>query len=426
MCSTPGVRRMLALAWKSMLHNDTLFTTPGSLDVAIDKLSILTHRIADEANFDEIVDALGGSVQDLASTVIQHFDRACCSPRVPGMAQLVRSCIDFLRGSSRPALRLAEALRSAGFIPVLIRTVCVLHDNAVGGVKICLFYLLSTIQHPPGYPHITQGLGSDLLRVIIKVGSTTRVADEKPGDTLRLSTMIIEFLTIILPRASVHYAVVSQLKKMFPEAVVFAVKSAFDMSAFSREWHNFSVLVKARLELLDAFESGKIDAKDNFKCCAACQSINYCSKEYTFYSGKIFLARTARPRLSPADPGEPLVTVFIYGTSHPGPNGVAIDVMPRSTMEKYEWPEAAQLPHVSSHLARSGGRMQVHFAFIYEGSVSRPYFLPLRTSTAKLHDGLLHGVRMVPLGGTVENVSPFIEMVLESVIAEVRKDLIIH
>ncbi|KAJ6536909.1 hypothetical protein B0H19DRAFT_379486 [Mycena capillaripes] len=258
---------------------------------AVNILAIITHRFDIEANFYEIVEALG-SVRDLAATIAQQFVRVCSRPD-RAAAESICSCLAFLGGNSKPVERLGDALRSLGFIATLITTISILHENAASeAVELCIAYLICTLNHFPGFPYVAQALESGLLRVLLKVGASTRVEDEDPNDNGRVSLKIIELLTLILPRATVHYTVLLQLKKTFPEAVDLALKLNFHKSAFSREWTKFSTLVKLRFKVVDHWEMqrrlslkacdnldcGKIDRRNTFKVCAACRDAAYCSE----------------------------------------------------------------------------------------------------------------------------------------------------
>ncbi|KAJ7467497.1 hypothetical protein FB451DRAFT_1560696 [Mycena latifolia] len=476
--STPGVRRLLAMAWKAMLHNDALFG--GTINLIIGALSIITDSYDNEANFAEIVEGVGGSVEDLASTMIKHFDRFCANPNLPSPEVFLCACFAFFTHSNDPLWRLRAALQSAGFIRALVTTISLIYGTSTrvdSIVAVCFAYIVAAFQKLPGHLEIALALESGLLPVIIKVGASVRVADERPG---RIYPMIKELLTELLPRATVHYVVVCQLKIKLQEATDLAVKSRFHKSVFAQDWQKFSKLASERIEILqnweavskssfkacDNMECGEIALSREFKCCATCQSSNYCSKEcqvadwHAGHRDVCRILRSNRLEISPTEtlntrgksflrallthdylkwmpgicfeqvrhmhkyPDEALLTVFSYGTG-----SVEIGVKPASEVsDQCHW--APKFAGEVMRAARSGGRMDVHLMFIYEGHHTRTLFFPLRTSTSTLRDGLVRAVQLIPEGKRAvdADVGPVIEASLAEVIAEVQSEggVLIH
>ncbi|KAF8181429.1 hypothetical protein K438DRAFT_1183569 [Mycena galopus ATCC 62051] len=122
--STPGVRFVLAMAWRGMLGEDELFTRPGALLAISEAVSIATENAKQGSNFDELVEAAGGTVKDLASLVIQHFSRAQFTQKSKETVIFLLSCFRLLYGSSDATYSLGVALRSMGFVAKLITTIC--------------------------------------------------------------------------------------------------------------------------------------------------------------------------------------------------------------------------------------------------------------------------------------------------------------
>ncbi|KAJ7694628.1 hypothetical protein B0H17DRAFT_1199150 [Mycena rosella] len=402
----------------------------GSLTNAVEAHIILTADSDTKANCEEVVDALGGTVQHLASAVLQYFHRVCSNPVISATELFLVSCFGFLTGGKDGMVRsLEKALLSVDFIPIFIATMSIMHDaGANSTVQTCLHYLWRIFNRPPGYTHIVLALKSGLLPAVIKIAASMKLKDERPHDLVRSLTNIKDLLTEILPRATVHWAVVAEVKNIFPEAVSLAAQSRLSKSVFSRDWKEFSALAVERIKLLDSWERlsrlsfkacdnmdcGKIALKHKFKSCATCQSSDYCSRNCQLIDwraghrdeyqelrtirlqdpetlglstrGKSFLARD-------------FFTIFSYA----GARGVEIDVKPASDVRASPW--AAQLPRQVARMARSGGRMAVHLVVYYEGDQIRRLFLPVRTPTPRLGEGLRRAVGVVPEGKTVENVS---------------------
>ncbi|KAJ7439903.1 hypothetical protein B0H11DRAFT_2293196 [Mycena galericulata] len=452
--STPGVRRILALGWKSVLDDESLFA--GSMIDVVCMVPILSDRFDDKANSEEIVEAVGGSFQHLALTIVQHLVRSWSVSKSPEAAAFAGCCFVFLNGDGAATGRLTAALRSVGFIQTLVTTISVLHGATAAasnsaGIDGCMYYLLALLNDPPGYHDIAQAIKSDFLRVIAKVATSKCVANKKSNVPFPIASTITEILNVFLPRATVHYAVVLELKNALPEAEDFAIKSGFHKSRFSREWENFVALAKTRIKLLEEFDvfsrlkacdnmdCGKIVAKTELRCCSSCQSRNYCSRTcqaMDWRDGHRDLCQDLRTaRCDDPDPlttrgksflralltkdylSEPFFTVFAYASS----SGVEIDFKPCS--EVLERDRAAQLPSELSRLARSRGRMQMHLMFIYGGEVSRLISSPMRMQSSKLHDGLLRALELVPEGKTVEDVSSLVEESLRSLLKEVGDEM---
>ncbi|KAJ7438658.1 hypothetical protein B0H11DRAFT_2358213 [Mycena galericulata] len=415
--STPGVRRILALGWKSVLDDESLFA--GSMIDVVRMVPILSDRFDDKANSEEIVEAAGGSFQHLALTIVQHLVRSWSVSKSPEAAAFAGCCFVFLNGDGAATGRLTAALRSVGFIQTLVTTISVLHGATAAasnsaGIDGCMYYLLALLNDPPGYHDIAQAIKSDFLRVIAKVATSKCVANKKSNVPFPIASTITEILNVFLPRATVHYAVVLELKNALPEAEDFAIKSGFHKSRFSREWENFVALAKTRIKLLEEFDVfSRLKACDNMDGYYSLIRRSTDDPDPLTTRGKSFL----RALLTKDYLSEPFFTVFAYASS----GGVEIDFKPCS--EVLERDRAAQLPSELSRLARSRGRMQMHLMFIYEGEVSRLISSPMRMQSSKLHDGLLRALELVPEGKTVEDVSSLVEESLRSLLKEVGDEM---
>ncbi|KAJ7479331.1 hypothetical protein B0H11DRAFT_2423464 [Mycena galericulata] len=466
--STPGVRWILARGWKTMLYDD--FSLSGSINAAIGILSILGDGFHEQGNSEEIVEALGGSFRDLALTIVQHFVRSWSLSHLPMTTAFVASCFSFFPVGGDSIGYLKAALRSVGIIQTLVETVSALHDTpASEAIDLCLRFLMNLFKHPPGFPGLALAIEAGLLRALVELGVSKRVMRRNRSGPVQVSSMITELLQVLLPQATVHHAVVVQLKNTFDDAERLAVKLDLHKSKFSREWRTFADLAKIRIELLDTFEAfsrlkacdymdcGKIEIKRRLQCCSTCQSRNYCSKACQSRDWRaghrdtcqdLRIARLEEPQpplstrgksflravlttdylhlivgilLQQAEymhehPGEPFFTVFEYG----GPNGVEIGFTAASEVTHCDW--ASQLPNEFSRVAQSGGRMEMHLMFIYEGEADRRIFFPMRTPTSKLRDGVLRALELVPEGKTVKDVSALLQESLQSMVQQVLRE----
>ncbi|KAJ7503854.1 hypothetical protein B0H11DRAFT_1984417 [Mycena galericulata] len=467
-CNTPGVRRILAVSWTAIVHSDSLCTNSSTIGQIIACLSILTIDRDAPGKIDEIVEGAGGTVEDVANTVVRQFMRAAEKPRGFRAGELLSSCMAlFGEGGPVFAQQLGQALKiivAAPLLAVLSAFHGVQTDSPVPLAE-SFKYLLAALQQPPGSPYIVQALDAGLLRVIALYGSSEVTSGEN-----KVHEIIKEILGRVLPCALTNYNVVSHLKRAFHEADGFAIESKFDQSKFSGEWKAFCQAAVQRIALLDFWESnsrrsfkacdnmkcGEIGQRSIFKCCAGCRSTYYCSKEcqsvdwcdgHRKACPKLRSVRLRHPdNLSTREksflrelvsydyisrlpdvcirqvifmnenPGEPFCTVFQYAT----PGELEIEVMGIDFLKPaHDW--EAFLPTYITRAARSGRRMELHVVGLQQGRVFRPVLLPMRTATPEVPDALLHSLQLVPLGKTVADAFPAVKEYLEDVLTRIRR-----
>ncbi|KAJ7882125.1 hypothetical protein B0H13DRAFT_1891051 [Mycena leptocephala] len=236
------------MAWRGMLGEDELFARPGALLAISEAVGIAIEDADQGSNFDELVEAAGGTVKGLASLL-------------GGGASVngVR-CEAYNDYTSPPRHRRAKRHRQ------LLR---------------CLSIMLRTP------PDIALAIESGLLQVVVTIaGSIKDDADSKHAIIQRL------FDKVLLP-SLVHYAVVAQLQKCFPEAAAVSARFTNGKSPFATAWGNLWALIESRVDFFNSWEAqsrpsfkacdnltcGKIAPRHNFKCCAACRTADYCSEE---------------------------------------------------------------------------------------------------------------------------------------------------
>ncbi|KAJ6564675.1 hypothetical protein B0H19DRAFT_1374900 [Mycena capillaripes] len=427
--STPGVRRILVSAWKFVLYDDEAFGQGGAFGIISEILFIVTER-KDMRALDEVVEAVGGSMKDLASTIIRHFASARASPNAYLTGDFIRACFPFLADSSDA---IHSLLPSMGFIPMVIAIVSSLNPTeAVDAAQLCVNYLLVHLESPS---EIALAMESDLLRAIINVAASIKT------DKATLYPSVRDMLDKQLPCSLVHYVVVSQLKKCFQAATEFAAKSRIHASAFSTNWKGLAAMMKARLEFIDSWEvqlrpsfkacdnltCGSIGVRRSFKCCGTCQSADYCSEkcqsadwvaghrdvchrlssfrlenpETLTTRGKSFMRAllTHDYRRLMLDvciqqvlfmhehPGVEFFTLFSYVSC----GDVIPEFQPRSKLETEDWASRTPLDFLPA--ARGSGRMDLHLMVTFEGRTFRPLLFPMRITTTKLRDGLARRLR---------------------------------
>ncbi|KAJ6548883.1 hypothetical protein B0H19DRAFT_1074690 [Mycena capillaripes] len=254
--STPGFRLVLALAWRGMLGEDDhqVLDRPGTLLAISETAAIATDDTNVGGNFDELVEAAGGRVTDLASMVAQHFPRAHSARKSQATALFLLPCISILDEHTDPTRSLCNALRSIGFVAIPVRIISTVHDTAAESVIsdcaqsvliACLDCLVKMLKAPPD---IALAIDSGLLQLAVVIAASIKgVTDGK--------YMIIQrmFDKVLIP-SLVHCAVVAQLQKCFPEAAAVAARSTIGKSPFAVAWKNLSTLIRSRIGFLDSWE----------------------------------------------------------------------------------------------------------------------------------------------------------------------------
>ncbi|KAJ7661991.1 hypothetical protein DFH06DRAFT_1397830 [Mycena polygramma] len=472
-CTTPGVLRILAMAWKAVV--DAPRTQPERLMREVYNLTlVMPIENRNSAQFDEVVDGVGGTLQDLAATFVQHFSLAAASPNSEFTGQYLMSAGIFVVGTPDPA-PFRDALRAHPMLPTVLTTISALHGTpSVQALAFCLTYLCDTLGWPPGYTHVAQAIDAGVLRVVVRLAASMKAGSgDASTDPILLSIKLL--LTEILPRALMHYPVLLQLSGSFQDAKAFASASDIDKSAFRAEWKDFVSLAEARLQLLHSWERsrpyfkacdnlkcGKIGPRQNFQCCGGCRTADYCSAKCqsadwktnhkaicgTFERYKIehpeilsirekgfirALLTSEHLRLLPSIfvrqvifmhswPREPFYTVLTYSDAHEP----KIEVCPQRAMNAVN----TYTRTVIAHFVRSresGKRMEVHVVFLYQGAQVRPLVFPMRAATATLHLARLRAVRKVPPGMTVGQVLPDVNAVLAGVLPELEREMsLIH
>ncbi|KAJ7125504.1 hypothetical protein C8R43DRAFT_30385 [Mycena crocata] len=295
----PGLNRLLATAWKAMIRKEALFIQ--FLEILPTVMALLSAGSNNEAAFEEIVEGVGGGIHDLASIILRHYDRVCALPRSCQRDTLLSLSVGLFMFGRGAKARLDTLLKSMGVVQqvVTVMRICIDEGRPDNSIHPSMIYVLVNCKETPGYPNIALALKVGLLQVIIKIATSRLVREEKnsvPGqstkDRLPISTMIRELLTKILPRATVHYTVVAQLKDAIPEAAKLTSTWKFRKSQFAQEYETFAKLASERIKVYDVWvrggvslkacdnlTCGKIEKRGTFHCCALCRSRNYCSKD---------------------------------------------------------------------------------------------------------------------------------------------------
>ncbi|KAJ7602444.1 hypothetical protein DFH06DRAFT_1397406 [Mycena polygramma] len=487
--STPGVRRLLAAAWKEKISGNIQYgsdPTHGPFLSIVELLTIITDGKDDKSNFDEILEGVGGNITDLTSTMVQHlasvphFTSRWNNPSHVATAAYAGSCYNIWAGDFEIRCRLQTTLQSVGYIPELLTTICRFHGTpAVEAMNMFLFELgmaLRTISD------IVLAFRSGLLRVVITIGASMTPVDKDATDFRgRIYKKIAEMLETFLPWSLMHYTVLAQLKQCFLDTMEFAADSMIHTSPLRTQWENLSALMRARLQFFDFWEAHgrpSFAACDNRKASpfaetipqfltsasvdwraehrAMCQRLRYSTRTpllllaynpsplpETFETintrGGSFLRAllTDDYKRQMADvwlrqilflyehPGEEFVTFFRHSVSQ----DVEIRVRGRNTLDREIWTRLWGLESAFERTAQRKGLMDLHIITIFTEARQGEYILlPMRTDTTELYDRLVRAAQLLPSGMTRADSLPLIQDAVMSLVGEVdlNRMVLIH
>ncbi|KAJ7660254.1 hypothetical protein DFH06DRAFT_1194120 [Mycena polygramma] len=479
--STPRVRRILAMAWKALICNDGLWAQAGTYEKVLRLLVLLTPRPGQSSDFEEIVEAVGGDVTDLASVFVTHVSRAqrmeAPKNHIAGFLALSMS---LLSAGDDGLLLFRTAVQSFSLVPALVTAILALHGPPPGdAVDLCFTFLVEALKLPPGHTYMVQALRAGLLRCIILFGrSPSKPASRPTADTDSTPALIRELLEEVLPCSLVHYTVVMQFRRSISDVKQLS-SSITGTSAFSKQWQLFSAYIKARQDVWDFWDEqfkvrvegcdnalcGKIHDRSRFKSCSNCRSAHYCSKDCqtldwldghkqvcrklrSFHQrhldtintrGKRFLRTLltydAFQRLADLSmdqllfmyehPGEAFFTAFAYNEVA----GLKYRIEPEASLTTQGDESELWDLTVPAHFARakkSGGRLQVHVMYIYEGHKLRSLIFPLRTDRATLYNGLRQIVQSLPRGLSAEQVCLRARRKVDDLVGKKRSMTYVH
>ncbi|KAF7320602.1 MYND-type domain-containing protein [Mycena chlorophos] len=302
---TPGIYTFVGAAWTILLRPER-FSDEGlsaiSLLFSLDILNLTEDKLDPrrDAKMQDLVAGVGGTWEELASTVLKHVNlgipspdtdvggRTSVSPDVGGMVALMRNAYDLY-----PEFR--AALARNGIIRVLVTCIRAYNNGYEALQRRGFPYADLPEQFPPllvghlttlrSHERIIEALQAGLLRLFVEFGAHCAIRNQS-----RVGMYFI--LQSLLPESSVFHSVLRQLRISMKE-IGDVPPSHFRDSEFSTLWGNWTTLVKERLQVLERYEAGELAslrACDNLKCslllpngqikrCSGCQSAYYCSEE---------------------------------------------------------------------------------------------------------------------------------------------------
>ncbi|KAJ7904913.1 hypothetical protein B0H13DRAFT_2510022 [Mycena leptocephala] len=195
----------------------------------------------------EIIEGAGGTLHDLASLLMSHMKYAIFTPQSQTIGKILFAIlhlgINFMAQISDIDGPLNSALFSCGVIGAEVASLVSFTDSpawdddlhsVIDGIG--LPHLLNILEVPPGYPHIRQALDAGLLQLIIRQAQWR-------GDS---SAHVKELLMTTLPRATVYHSVLRALKHSLVDV----------QDLLSSEWTRFMEIAQARIRLMEQFDSG--------------------------------------------------------------------------------------------------------------------------------------------------------------------------
>ncbi|KAJ6523717.1 hypothetical protein B0H19DRAFT_1276807 [Mycena capillaripes] len=294
MGTTPGVRVILAKAWRAILRldDDNKLRTE-----ALNWLFCFLLGATDAStpqSFAEFVEGAGGSISDLGSLILSHFSFLVPTSRTVlsnWHADLLHASFTFIQKmdniSGRAdigATALFAAMQPLGLMRTITTILCAMGDSPASDTVLhgYVTFLGITIHTPRMAVWIAEGLKHGLLRAILIC------ADRNSGATSH--RLLRELLNETLTPSLIYHTVVARM-----ESALLGVNDLARSSRFAKlpEWNNFVVVAEERISLLKALDTGKwasFKACDNIRCgkirdshrcsrCSGCRNAYYCSSD---------------------------------------------------------------------------------------------------------------------------------------------------
>ncbi|KAJ7673798.1 hypothetical protein DFH06DRAFT_1173301 [Mycena polygramma] len=396
---------------------------------------------------DELIDGAGGTVDDLAATVVRHINIAITSEVPIGSAGIwMLLAIGNFLGNTTSSARdrgldtpYEAALLTHGLVGALTKAICALNaviaTHSVGPPL--LDKLLSLVGQrclsPLGYHWITEALDAGLLRAI--TSSTTTKLDNVHGH-------LPYYLSSVVPNTLVYRSALVRMPKAMNDVQRLVETRAFRKSALYQPWLTFQEIVDDRIKFLSLFASGhylvrkacdnvlcsQIHEKGNFKRCSGCLEFYYCSLNFQsldLNSGHRRMCATYRNfrmrdvldsrdlsflrELAHVDFRRNLFEILYQIVDIMSLTGEPI--MPMMTSMKYTGGKASvqvsplhmifpdpRLEDLMTRMHASRGRLALLHITVHEGAARSTRIFRLRFEDARLPDGALSLARSLPPG----------------------------
>ncbi|KAJ7626153.1 hypothetical protein FB45DRAFT_923051 [Roridomyces roridus] len=291
---TPGVHRMLAAAWASIIPKLPNPHNPDAVYLATLPLLAMTFNTETSDDLAEIIEGCGGSITDLAKLSLDTLSIIASNPEWdigPGVLPEVFKFLDSIHSLDHAV---AETLQRSGLVPALVRTLGVTGPppsplESLGGLptptKLCAIWLIISLDTTPGHPCFwtIRALRAGLLGYLLY---WARRLENAPTPELG------ELVGIVLPSTLIFRSAIVQMQRSLLEVETESRSDQFIRSSLYPTWVALQSCFDERAELLEAWEASgrvsfvecynsqcnKINQTKSFRRCASCRTAVYCSK----------------------------------------------------------------------------------------------------------------------------------------------------
>ncbi|KAJ7802334.1 hypothetical protein B0H14DRAFT_3488561 [Mycena olivaceomarginata] len=298
MSSMRGFRTLIGRAWALLPQLDNTHL----LEVVLNDLSgfIVDSDSQTPANFEELVDGAGGTLDDLCRVIFRYIDTIVgrTGNIIPNSSvDYIRRLLSFIADADQyprtenkwalvPLGPLSQALDFAGLAAPLLSAITCLTTTSTPETGIaldeCFMLLRRAFNAPAGSLLLEEAMEFGLLRILITCA------------TLNCATEVNNHLRYILwqviPAGLVWEYVAKHLAESYYSALELVETDAFRNCAIYKEWEDFVIMAEDRLEFMDEFNSaefvsfkacdnmacGEIDEREYFNRCSRCNAAYYC------------------------------------------------------------------------------------------------------------------------------------------------------
>ncbi|KAJ7677616.1 hypothetical protein B0H17DRAFT_1206897 [Mycena rosella] len=283
---TPGWRTFITRAW-------SVFVAEGDFTRETQFHNLCTIMVRDmqaahPTNFRELIDGVGGNVDDLAALVIQHLKLLLTYldvAQTTSIRVMLGGPFQLLIDTDGKQPEFWHAILKQGIITVLTTAICRFAVDARLGDPLgsCLRLLVSMTGRPlDSFRWMTEALKSGLMKAVLLC--CTSNIDGVPPQTEY-------FLQEAIPRALVSYSAVVQVERALADGFPLASLPSFRASPLVYAWDRLAILATERIKVMKDYSGGgyatlrvcdnikcaKVTAKHGIKQCSACEMVYYCS-----------------------------------------------------------------------------------------------------------------------------------------------------
>ncbi|KAF8194002.1 hypothetical protein K438DRAFT_2130619 [Mycena galopus ATCC 62051] len=258
--STPGFRVIIGNVWGFLAELDS-----GDLfDQALGFVTMFIGSLdfADPVDFAEIIDGVGGTLDDLADLALEFLDDVAVRAR-DGKLLLpewhLRGLLRFITGASvneRDPMqnKLIERLQQCGFVAGLVVAMGYLLETPNADMQHACGEVLDLLSHffldvSLGYRSLEAAIEAGLLRVMTRIGSG-------------LPDALQRLLTTILPGGMVYYYVIVEIAEDLVKLKEIWSDEQFKTLEIFDSWSTFIDLAERRVQLME-----RVDDIELFKAC---------------------------------------------------------------------------------------------------------------------------------------------------------------